>query len=406
MLSELTAESYKINARFVFTTGQTFFERASIVVEQGRIVDVHNRFLDGAIELGNVAVLPGLINAHTHLEFSQLSTPLGPNAPFTHWIDSVINYRGTVEVDRPEAIQKGIEESLAGGVTTIGEIDTLTDDESFPVSNPSTRGIRFREIIGLNPEGHAALLESAQKFLQPSTGLWNPGLSPHAPYSVHFDLLEKIVQLAASNDAPVALHWTETAAERELIESHTGHYVDFLKQRGIWNPDWFDTEIRLIDYLKSLSKSKVGLVIHANYIDETEIGFLANTPNLSVVYCPRTHAYFQHPQHPWQELLSRGINVALGTDSRASNPDLSPFNELRFLHQQFPAVSPGQLIDMATIHGARALGLDSQVGSISAGYAADLAIVGLPESSVSDPHALIFNNQSRILATLMDGRPA
>ncbi len=405
MLSELTAESYKINARFVFTTGQTFLERASIVVEQGQIVDVHSQFLDGAIDLGNVAVLPGLINAHTHLEFSQLPKPLGPNAPFTHWIDSVINYRGTAEVDRPSAIQKGMQECIASGVTTIGEIDTLTGDECFPVTESSTRGIRFREIIGLNPEGHAALLDSAQQFLQQSTGLWKPGLSPHAPYSVHFELLEKIVQLAARNCAPVALHWAETAAERELIESHTGHFVEFLKQRGIWNSDWFDKEIRLLDYLKSLSESKIGLVIHANHINSAEIDFLADTPNLSVVYCPRTHAYFQHPPHPWQELLSRGVNVALGTDSRASNPDLSLFNELRFLHQQFPDVPPGQLIDMATICGARALGLESQIGRISAGNRADFVIVGLPESSVSDPHALVFDNQSRILATVVDGRP-
>ncbi len=146
-------------------------------------------------------------------------------------------------------------------------------------------------------------------------------------------------------------------------------------------------------------------MIHAHHINSAVIDFLADTPNLSVVYCPRTHAYFQHPPHPWQELRSRGVNVALGTDSRASNPDLSLFNELRFLHQQFPDVPPGQLIDMATICGARALGLESQIGRISAGSRADFAIVGLPELSVSDPHALVLDNQSRILATVVDGRP-
>jgi cytosine/adenosine deaminase-related metal-dependent hydrolase len=132
------------------------------------------------------------------------------------------------------------------------------------------------------------------------------------------------------------------------------------------------------------------LVIHGNYLDAVEFDWLQNHPQVSVVYCPRTHAYFQHAPHPWREMLERGINVALGTDSRGSNPDLSLWREMQFLATTFPDVDPARILAMGTRRGAAALGRDSEQGTLEPGKQALLASVPLPTTPDSDPYRLLF----------------
>jgi cytosine/adenosine deaminase-related metal-dependent hydrolase len=121
------------------------------------------------------------------------------------------------------------------------------------------------------------------------------------------------------------------------------------------------------------------------------------------VYCPRTHAYFGHPPHPWRELLARGGRVALGTDSRASNPDLSLFDELRFLHERFPEAEPQELLRLGTVCGAAALGTRAS-GRLAPREPADLAIVRLPDGAPRGPFEMLFDGDSRISRTMRDGQ--
>jgi cytosine/adenosine deaminase-related metal-dependent hydrolase len=230
------------------------------------------------------------------------------------------------------------------------------------------------------------------------------GLSPHAPYSVHPDLYRELIQLAVDHSAPVAVHLAETQAELELLASGAGPLVELLRNFGAWRSDAIPRGSRTLDYLQPLADVSRGLVVHGNYLSDADIDFLAEHKNLTVVYCPRTHAYFGHAAHPWRRLLARGVNVAIGTDSRASNPDLSLWHELRFLVEQFPDADRREILELGTQRGARALGLDAEVGTLTPGKSADLAVVALPAKEAADPAALLFDARSRVTAALAAGR--
>jgi cytosine/adenosine deaminase-related metal-dependent hydrolase len=144
--------------------------------------------------------------------------------------------------------------------------------------------------------------------------------------------------------------------------------------------------------------------VHGNYLNDTEIDYIASRPHLTVVYCPRTHAYFGHSPHPWLRLLERGASVAIGTDSRASNPDLSLWRELCFLRDHFPNVDPRTLLKLGTVNGAQALGLGADDWSLKPGRAANLAVVDFDESAPGDPYHAIFRGNRAISGTMLQGR--
>jgi cytosine/adenosine deaminase-related metal-dependent hydrolase len=175
---------------------------------------------------------------------------------------------------------------------------------------------------------------------------------------------------------------------------------------GVWNPEPFQGEWQIPDILRELARAPRGLVVHGNFLQAAEYQLLAKSPQLSVVYCPRTHAQFGHPPHPWRELLNQGINVALGTDSRASNPDLSLWRELQFLRQNFPLVPGELLLELGTRRGASALGVADLVGDLATGRRADFAVVALPDrADPTDPHDLLFDPASRIVTVWLGGHP-
>ena len=150
---------------------------------------------------------------------------------------------------------------------------------------------------------------------------------------------------------PVALHLAETREELELLQSGTGPFVPMLQSFDAWHPDVIPRGTRPLDFLRALGQAHRALVIHGNYLNSEEITFLAAlAARMSLVYCPRTHAYFGHEPYPLASLLAAGVNVAVGTDSRASNPDLDLWEELRYLQRHFgDAVAPADVLRMATL---------------------------------------------------------
>ena len=145
-------------------------------------------------------------------------------------------------------------------------------------------------------------------------------------------------------------------------------------------------------------------MIHGNYLDDEEIAFVAAAEALSVVFCPRSHAFFTHDRYPLARMLARGVNVALGTDSRASNPDLSLLAELRFCAGSHAEVPGAKLLELATLAGARALGTSDATGSLVAGKLANLAVVALADREAADPHELIFDSTLPVVATWCRGK--
>jgi aminodeoxyfutalosine deaminase len=364
-------------------------------IAAGRILAVHRHPLAGARDLGDVAIVPGFVNAHTHLEFSDLLAPLTPGRPFSDWLRSLIaNRRG--RSDGTAAVNRGIEECRRSGTAAFGEIVTQDWPEKFPAD--VSGAVLFRELIALPPEKIDQQVAVARRFLEasqsPPEGSAVRGLSPHAPYSVHPRLLERVIELCAEHHAPLSIHLAETQGELQLLREGKGELVDFLSELNAWRERVIPRGTRPLDFLRSLAALKRVVIAHGNYLDEEEIDFVAARRHLAVAYCPRTHAFFGHGEHPWRKLMHRGGLVAIGTDGRCSNPDLSVWNELLFLSARFPECDPAILLQMGTLNGACALGSEADFGTLERGKMARLAIVRLGDATKGDPYEDLFHPAS------------
>jgi cytosine/adenosine deaminase-related metal-dependent hydrolase len=259
----------------------------------------------------------------------------------------------------------------------------------------------FFELLGLAPDRVEPLLGSAGEHLASAAAQtkWRGGLSPHAPYTVHPELLARICPLCRQYRVPLAMHLAETREELELLQSGTGPLVPMLQSFNAWDPEVIPRGTRPLDYLRILAQAHRALVVHGNYLNGDEIAFIgARSARMSVVFCPRTHAYFRHEPYPLPSLSAAGVNVAVGTDSRASNPDLNLWEELRYLHRHFPDVPLADVLRMGTLNGALALGLEQDRGSLAAGKAAALTLVPLPNRDADDPHELLFESSGLVSA--------
>ena len=416
------SQRFSLKARCVFPVSGPPLKNATVEVTGGRISAVYAGPATGTTDtsmcdLGNAAIIPGLVNAHTHLELSDVLVPLSPSLPFTAWLKAVMGHRrqrtreilsntaGSRSSSESAAIALGTAESCSWGTTTIGDIagsvansETTFDSSRSPGGGP--RAVEFLEILGLAPERTEQQLQRGRDYLERDSQDFATsvirGISPHAPYSVHPDLFRRLVDLAVARRAPLAMHLAETREELQLLAEGTGDFVPFLQSLGVWRPEAIPQGSRPLDYLRELARVDTALAIHGNYLAQDEIDFLAEHPHVSVVYCPRTHAFFRHAAHPWRRLLTKGVNVALGTDSRASNPDLSVWNELLYLRRLAPDFNPAGLLKMGTWNGALALGLGQETGTLEVGKLADLAVVEFTGGDSTDPYELLFSPGNRI----------
>jgi cytosine/adenosine deaminase-related metal-dependent hydrolase len=387
-------------ARFVFPVSSPPLEDGVVEVTGGVISAIHNRLEPRALDLGNAAILPGLVNAHTHLEFSSLAAPLEPAEPFSSWIRALVSHRRSRTEDVRTNIAQGLAEAVSTGSWAIGEIATegWSPQVFMNVQQDGGQDFRvvvFRELLALAPERIEAQLAMAREHLAAAafaeTDIITHGLSPHAPYSVHPDLFHQLVALCKEHHAPLAMHLAETPAELELLKYGTGELVEMLSAFGVWRDGLIPKNSRILDYLEPLAGLDRGLIVHGNYLSDVDIAFLAKHPQLSVVYCPRTHAYFGHANHPWPKLVEAGVRVGLGTDSRASNPDLSLWAEVKFLRRKHPDVPPSQWLQWATRDGAVALyGQDTKLGGLAIGDAACFSVVPLVNPGTHDPYAALL----------------
>jgi aminodeoxyfutalosine deaminase len=371
---------FSLRARVVFPIDSPPIENGVVTIEGERIVAVSTSPLDGepVRDLGDAALFPGLINAHTHLEFSGLLQPLGePGMALVDWIPTVLAHRRSRDSTAKMSIPAGCLESLAQGVTTIGEIATA-DAAAYADLAPVDLVLMIETIGFSRARAESALQAAAQQlnaFDAKFAGAANVqlGLSPHAPYTVSPELLASLIALARKRNLPIAMHVAESVDELELLASGTGRFQQLLDERSMWDDTAIPRGSTPFDYLQLLATAPRALVIHGNHLDRDEHAFLAtHSDRMSLVYCPRTHAYFDHPPYPLAQLLNASVCVALGTDSRASNPDLSLLAEIRDVAQRHPEVRPESVLRMGTLAGAQALGREQACGSITPGKLANL----------------------------------
>jgi aminodeoxyfutalosine deaminase len=386
-------------ARWIFPIDTPPLERGTITLHADKIlaVEPHGRSTPD-IDLGNVAILPGFANSHTHLDLSgaQACRPpvayppvaYPPGSPdFTQWLRGVIAFRRGRTPEQVQAdIAAGLAECLRYGTTMIGDIAAGGASWEQLGQSPC-RGRMFYELIGLSEARAAQSWDDARRWSEQHP---HSGLSPHAPYSVRSTLYSVL----STQYSSIATHLAETQDELELLGHHRGPFVDFLKELGAWDPSGLVPDP--LDVIRMLPR---GIFVHCNYLDAAT----PFTKQQTVVVCPRTHAAFGHPRHPFPEFLKRGIRVALGTDSLASNPDLDILAEARFLRQQYPEVEPATLMRMLTLSGAEALGFDAVAGSLTPGKSADLVVLPLPDDARKDPHDLVLTSAWRVVGVMCRG---
>jgi cytosine/adenosine deaminase-related metal-dependent hydrolase len=322
--------------------------------------------------------------------------------PLPDWIRLVIRERSRIDESSWDTIAAGLSESVAAGVATFGEISTAA---SLPAFVSGVRLTMLLEVIGFSRaraesalarvgERIASMRSIAQRF-----DALRLGISPHAPYTVSLELLQQLVVLANPDRLPISMHLAESEDELRFLAAGNGPFRELLEERSMWDPATVPRGSRPIDYLQLLADAPRALVIHGNYLTPEDHAFLAaRSHRMTLVYCPRTHSYFCHPPYPLANALDAGVHVALGTDSRASNPDLDMLAELRHAARVHPHVSPQRLLAMATLDASLALGWNSHCGSITVGKQADLVALPLPGRASGSPDDVLA-------AVLYDGNP-
>ncbi len=387
-------KSQKIRARWIVPIAKAPIENGFVEIVDGRIVDV-GKFCgqSDCRDLGDVAVLPGLVNAHTHLEFSDLTKPIGEQGTaITDWIPQVVANRKSKalqgELDFEVAISRGLQECYQVGTAYVGEIATQKNLTHL-YGQSQVAGTIFLECLGAAPERTAEIVEQATEFVTSPDGFgddqrhWILGLSPHAPYSVHPKLLDETVDISRRHQTTVAMHIAESREEIAWIENRTGPFREMLTSMGACYPDEIPNDYSVQRVLETLTRAHRCLVVHGNYLTDENIELLArHRQKMSVVYCPRTHQFFGHENYPLQKLLQAGINVALGTDSRASNPDLHLCAEGCAVVEQ-NSVDIETALRMITLNGAVGLGVDRDYGSIEVGKIAVFSILKSSERKYS-----------------------
>jgi cytosine/adenosine deaminase-related metal-dependent hydrolase len=402
-----------LRARVIFPVDQPPILDGIVTIDADRIVALGPHYAESnAIDLGDVALLPGLVNAHTHLEFSNLRRPIGqPGIDIVDWIRLIIAERARDDKTQIAPNLLGQQESLAAGVTTVGDI----------VTNPTAAcgatidAIFFHEVIGFSraraESSLNALVQRLEFAFTANASADFPaiqGISPHAPYTVSPLLLRPLITLAHRQDMPVAMHLAESREELQFLQDSAGPFKDLLEERSMWDDEAIPRGSTPHDYLLMLADAPRALVIHGNYLEDDELDFLAtHRDRMSLIYCPRTHAYFKHAHYPLAAALAHGVRVALGTDSRASNPDLDLFAELQYVARTHPNVNPHDILSMGALAGAEALGREGDVGSITPGKLANLVafpLVGGPYGSPDEMLAALLSNEHAPTSVWFHGR--
>jgi cytosine/adenosine deaminase-related metal-dependent hydrolase len=394
--------TWTLTARWLFPVAGPPLENGLLTVADDRIAAVQPRGSRHAdVDAGNAALLPGFVNAHAHLDLSDLRGKVPPSGAFTDWLRAVIDHRRSATVsDVDAAIRGGLEECLRTGTTLIGDVSA--QGSSWPIlAAAPLRAVVFHEFLGLTqPRAELAAMVARDWLTKhPPTANCRPALSPHAPYSVRTSLYGALNHMAQEFGTAVMTHLAETREELILLARHDGPFHPFLRDLGVWDETGLVADVS--EVWQSCSTGGVPtLLAHGNYLNPAD----PLPANLSIVYCPRTHAAFGQAPHPFRDFLARGVRVALGTDGLSSNPDLGLLAEARFLRRRYPSFPGAALLRMLTLSGAEALTWQQETGSLEGGKSADVVVLPLPEAEPADPHELIFDSTLPIRSVLWSGR--
>jgi cytosine/adenosine deaminase-related metal-dependent hydrolase len=419
-------------ARWVMPVSSPGIAAGAIAVEGDRIVSVgpsanlREQYPQANVrDLGESAIIPGLVNAHSHLELTAMRGFLeNEETDFFSWLKKLTLARlerMTVD-DLKVSAAWGACEAARAGVTCVADASDSARESMNALSEVGLRGIVFQESFGPDPrlanENFEKLKTKIAALRGRATPLVKYGVSPHAPYTVCAPQLEMISQFALDEKLPLMMHAAETEMEVLLLREGRGPFAEGLRSRGI---DWRAPGVSPIQYLKECGVLKTNpLLAHCIHVDDEDLQTIKQTET-RVAHCPKSNAKLSHGRAPLAKFLDRGIAVGLGSDSVASNNTCDLLEEARFALllaraetvegdvAGSPRLSCEDLLYAATLGGARALGLGGQIGELKEGLQADFAVVSLdgahqtPSYGAAD--TLIFSSSGRdVVLTVVAGR--
>ena len=405
-----------LRSRVVLPIAQPLIDNGAVWVSGNRIAavgrwqDLSARAAESAVDLGESILMPGLVNTHCHLDYTDLAGEIAPTKLFTDWIKTITTAKaGRIYADFAQSWVRGARMLLRTGTTTVADIEAVP--ELLPEIRQVTplRVFSFLEMTGVKSRRDPRLIldEAVRKIesLPPPAG--GAGLSPHAPYSTVPELLRLSATVAREKGWRLTTHVAESAEEFEMFKHARGPMFDWLKRNerdmtdcGLGSP------VQHLERNGCLADNLIA--VHVNYLASGDAALLGQR-GVGVVHCPRSHAFFQHRRFPRETLANAGVNVCLGTDSLASvvltrgqAPELNLFAEMQAFAAACPEAPPETVLQMATVNGARALGLPGRIGQLSENSLADMITVPFAGKSA---HALeaVVHHAGEVSASMIDG---
>lgn len=364
------------------------------------------------VHLPRTILLPGLINAHCHLDYTGMAGLLPSHPSFTRWIHMLQGLkRGWGVEDFRASWLLGAHQLLSSGVTTVCNIETTWDLIPEVVHQTPLQVISCWELISVNQSAtDFPVLERAREACQrKGPPWWSQGFSPHAPYSTTPAFLKAFREWIGAEASLITMHVGESAEEWEMFQTRSGALHDWLEpQRG-------SSDCGQVTPLEAAARSGLlgprFLAVHGNHLTASDAVTLAKA-QASVVHCPQSHHYFQHADFPWAAMQHAGVNVCLGTDSLATTTpspgralELSLFDEMRTLAVNKPDLDAESILRLTTVNAAKALGLNDGRGMLRPGGKADLIGIPIPSAEEDyDPYDTVLNTSRKPDLVMIEGK--
>ena len=403
-----------LRARTVVTMDGPPIENGAVRVRGDRILEVGESSQlassnDEIVDLGEHILLPGLINAHCHLDYTCLRGKIAPPQSFADWIRAINAEKAKLSAeDYVVSINQGLAEAKQFGTTAIANLTAFP--ELIAKTDEPIWAWWFAELIDVRNRAQNLTALSRQvsgvngivnRALEQLSAANQRGFAPHAPFTASANLYRCCEEIAQREKIFLTTHLAESREEMQMFREANGPLYDFLKEIGRDMSDCGGTTpLSRFAALTDASAAQDWIVAHLNEVSETDFDLLRKR-KFSIVHCPRSHAYFGHTDFQFERLRELDFNVCLGTDSLASNDDLSLFAEMRKFQERFH-FEPQKVLEMVTINPARALKQRDQLGKIRQGFMAN--IIALPFTKSPHIFETILNFVGKVPWIMLHGR--
>lgn len=405
-----------LRSRIVVPVSQPPVEEGAVLISGRRIAWVgpwkhlRNKGNCKTIDLGDSVLLPGLVNAHCHLDYTDMAGRIPPQKSFVDWIKLITTAKSEWNYSEfAESWLRGAGMLVRTGTTTVADFETVPELLPEVWTATPLRVISFLELTGvkIRRKPRVMVQEAIGRIASLPRGRDRAALAPHAPYSTVPELLRRTAAASRRRKWLLSVHVAESRQEFDMFMHGRGEMFEWLRRNernmadcGVGSP------IQHLERSRALGKNL--MAVHVNYLGQTDASLLGRH-KVSVVHCPRSHSYFRHDPFPFGALTKVRVNICLGTDSLATvykkpreSVELSLFEEMRAFARVHPRISHRKILEMATLNGARALGLARRAGEIAKGAFADLIAIPFA-GKTADVHDSVVHHRGNVTASMIDG---